>query len=213
MKLTIILWAINIILSLAILFYLFWKFWFLRDPERKIPEGDVITSPADGKIIKIVDLDNINNLKIKKGLVGKIKTTCSDVGKSCYLVSIFMNLCSVHIQRAPYHGEVISVKHKKGTLGVTTSFKNGLYNEKTETLIKTKKLGKIKVIQIAGFIVNRIENWMKPGDKVKTGDRIGLINFGSQVSIIIPKKRMKLMVKEGQKVNAGISIIAKITKK
>jgi phosphatidylserine decarboxylase len=212
MLIQILLGMLILIIVLVLGFYLFWKLWFLRDPEREIPKGDVIVAPADGKVIKIVDLDNIDKIKIEKGLVGKIKTVVSDVGKSCYLISIFMNPFSVHIQRASYSGKIISVKHKEGTLGVTMSFKNGLLNEKTETLIKNDKIGKFKIIQIAGFIVKRIENWAKPNQIVKTGDRIGLINFGSQVSLIIPKNKIKLCVKEGDKVKAGLSIIAKVSK-
>jgi len=210
MNLTILTWGVSIAVFIVIAFLLFWKFWFLRDPERTIPDGEVIVSPADGKIIKIVDLDNVDKIKIKKGLIGKIKTICSDVGNSCYLISIFMNPLNVHIQRASQSGKVLSVKHISGKLGITNSFKNGLLNEKTEVLIKNKKIGTFKIIQIAGLLVNRIENWLTIDQDVVKGQKIGLINFGSQVSLIIPKKKVNLTVKEGDKVYSGSTIIAKV---
>ena len=201
---------ISIIFLLIIIFLVFWKFWFLRDPERQIPNGEIIIAPADGKILKIIDIENIDEISIEKGLVGKIKTLCSDVGNSCYLISIYMSLMSVHIQRAAQSGKVLSVHHENGKLGVTMSFKNGLMNEKTETLIENKKIGKFKIIQIAGFVVKRIDNWLNPGDNVIKGQRMGLINFGSQVSLILPKKNVEIKVKPGQKVYAGSTIIAEI---
>ena len=192
-------------LPLAVFFY--WRLIFLRDPERKSPRGNVIVSPADGKIITIEETDS-KELKIKKGLFGKIKTATSDVGKKCYVVSIFMSLFDVHINRAPIAGEVLSVKHKQGKFLPASSLSNGLENEKTEMLIKNEKIGKLKVIQAAGFFARRIFTFPKKGDLLIPGDRIGLINLGSQLTLILPKK-IKLKVKKGQKVKAGLTIIAK----
>ena len=194
------------------LFLIFWKFWFLRDPERKIPNGNTITSPADGKIIQIIDLEKTSELKIKKGLIGKIKTTCSNIDKSCYLISIFMNLTNVHVQRTSLSGKILNIKHESGQFKPLMSFENGLVNEKTEILIKNTKIGNFKIIQIAGFLARRIETWLKVGQKINKGDKIGRINLGSQVSIILPKNKIKLMVKKGDKVHAGSSVIAKIRK-
>lgn len=210
MDLSILTWGVSIAVFLVVAFLLFWKFWFLRDPERTIPDGGVIVAPADGKIIKIVDLDNVNKINIKKGLIGKIKTLCSDVSSSCYLISIYMNPLNVHIQRASQSGKVLSVKHVNGKMGITKSFKNGLLNEKTEALIKNEKIGNFKIIQIAGFLVNRIENWLTINQSVVKGQKIGLINFGSQVSLIIPKNKVKLTVKQGDKVYSGSTIVAKV---
>ena len=191
---------------ISILFLVFWKVWFLRDPEREIPQGNSIVSPADGKVIQVTDLDNVDELKIKKGLIGKIKTLCSEVDKSCYLVSIFMNLSNVHVQRASISGKVISVNHSKGKFIIVNSIKAGFQNEKSEILINTK-IGKIKIIQIAGFVARRIETWVKPGQDIIKGEKIGRINLGSQVTIVIPKK-VKIKVKKGDSVKAGTSILA-----
>ena len=72
---------------------IFWRFIFLRDPKREIPQGRVITSPADGKTIEIRKVKGV--VKGKKGL-GVIETLASDVAKECYLVAIFMNPTNVH---------------------------------------------------------------------------------------------------------------------
>ena len=80
-----------------------------------------------------------------------------------------------------------------------------IQNEKTEVVLDTKA-GKIKVIQIAGYLARRIETFIKPGQMIKKGNPFGLIKLGSQVTMILPSK-VKLKVKKGQKVKAGSTII------
>lgn len=201
----IIMLLILVAIPLAVFFY--WKYIFLRDPERKPPKGHVIVSPADGKVIAVEETGS-RELKIKKGLLGKIRTMTSDVGKDCYVVSIFMGLLDVHVNRAPVGGKVLSKKHKKGKFVPANSLENALENEKTEMLVENKKIGKYKVIQIAGFFARRVFTFPKIGDMLLTGDRIGVIDLGSQVTIILPKK-VKLKVKKGQKLKAGLTVIAK----
>jgi len=205
-----LLWILGIIAALVLLFLAFWRLWFLRDPEREIPKGDVIVSPADGVVIKIMDIGNVDSVEIKKGMVGKIQAYCADIKKECCIISIFMNPFDVHRQRVPYPGKVVSIKHEKGKFGSAMSFIHGLENEKTETTIESDKLGRYKVLQIAGVLVRRIDNWLREGQEVKKGDRMGLINFGSQVTIILPKEKLNIVVKEGQKIKAGSSVIAEV---
>lgn len=192
-------------ISLAVLFLVFWRFYFLRDPEREIPKGSNLVNPADGKIIDIFE-SNKSQLKIKKHF-GIIKALTKDVAKECYVISIFMSPFDVHYNRAPIDGKVISIKHSKGKF--LAANKLALENEKNEILLKTK-IGNIKVIQIAGLIARRIECFVKKGQSVKKGERIGLINLGSQVVIILPKRKVKIVVKQNQRVKGGSSIIAKI---
>jgi len=206
----VLLWILIVIAALAVLFLLFWRFWFLRDPEREIPAGDVLISPADGVVIKIIDIGDAESVEIKKGMIGKIQAYCADIKKPCCMISIFMNPLDVHRQRVPYSGKVVSVKHEKGKFGSAMSFIHGLENEKSETTIETDKLGRYKVLQIAGLLVRRIENWLKEGQEVKKGDKMGLINFGSQVTLILPKEKLNIVVKEGDKVKAGSSVIAEV---
>lgn len=197
--LTILLW----IISLFVLFLLFYKSIFLRDPERKIPFGDNLVAPADGKIINIIKIDK-KNLKVKKGF-GRINILCSDIIKEGYLISIFMSLFDVHVNRAPIDGEVLSVKHRKGKFFMAFDIKKSFFNENNEIIIKTR-IGKIKIIQIAGFIARRIECFVEKNQKINKGDKIGRIIIGSQVSLILPKK-VKLLVKKGDKVIAGETML------
>ncbi len=199
---------ITTILVLAVLFILFmafWKFYFLRDPGRTTPKGKNIVSPADGKIISIIPIKK-DKIKIKKGNIGKINALVKDTLKEGYLISIFMSLFDVHVNRAPVEGKVISTKHTKGKFLPAYNL-DALENEKNEIIIKNKKLGKIKMIQIAGFIARRIRCYVKKNQKIIKGERVGLINMGSQVTMIVPKN-IKLKVKKGQKVKAGKTILA-----
>lgn len=193
-----------IAVALIILFWLF-RIYFLRDPQRTAPKGRAIVAPADGKIMAVIEVaDKINRTK---GL-GRIETFCKDVDSHCILVAIFMSPLSVHYQRVPLSGEVVHVKYSPGQFKPSQYLEHGLRNEKTETLIKTV-IGNIKVVQIAGIFVRRIENFLKEDQEVKTCDKLGLIHFGSQVWAILPKKDIiNVTIKVGDKVYAGQSIIA-----
>ncbi|MBW2975509.1 phosphatidylserine decarboxylase [Candidatus Woesearchaeota archaeon] len=206
MILTLIAFLILLLIFLSLLFY---KLIFLRDPERNIPVGDSIVSPADGKIISIISLNN-PKIKIKKGLLGKIRTLAPSDCKDGYLITIMMNILNVHVQRSPLEGIIMDIKHSPGTFKNAVygdKFKNGLENEKNEILIKNKKIGSIKVIQIAGLVARRIECFVQKKQKVNKGDRIGRIMLGSQVSLILPKKA-RLLAKEGDKAKAGETVLA-----
>jgi len=202
---------LTILIILIIFSLLFYKFIFLRDPKRKIPSGNNIVAPADGRIIKIIRLKDVDKIKIKKGIIGKIRTLVSDTCKDGYLINIMMDLFDVHVQRSPVEGKVLSTKHVLGKFRNAvygSKFQNGIENEKNEIIIENKKLGKIKIIQIAGFLARRIQCFVKKNQKVNKGKRIGRIVIGSQVTIILPKK-VKLSIKKGDKVKAGETIIAK----
>ncbi len=193
--------TLTIFIVLIIFSLLFYKFIFLRDPKRKIPSGNNIVSPADGKIINIVKIKK-GNLKIKKGFGKVLSNTLTE----SYLISIFMSLFNVHINRAPIDGEIPSIKHNKGKFFMAFNVEKSLLNENNEIIMKTK-IGKIKIIQIAGFLARRIQCFVKKNQKVNKGKKIGRIVIGSQVTIILPKK-VKLLIKVGDKVKAGETIIA-----
>ena len=196
---------LGILIVLIVLLVLFYEFWFLRDPERKVPSGETIVSPADGKVIKIMPFDN-SEVIVEKGLAGQIKVLTNDVAQEGWIVSIFMSPLDVHVNRAPVKGEVKYVHHKAGKFSPALPFRVLFENERTEVLIVNKKM-KVKVVQIAGFVARRIVTWIRPGEWVERGQRIGLIKLGSQCSLVIPKK-VRLRVKEGERVYAGSSIIA-----
>ena len=158
--------------------------WFFRDPERsprKI-EGSVV-APADGKIVKITEGDGN-------------QTT----------LSIFMSPIDVHVNRAPISGRVTKIQHVPGKHNLAFLKNVERTNEKNYIEISTKSF-KIHVVQIAGFFARRIDCYIKEGDEVKAGQRIGMIRFGSRVDLILPP-RFRFLVKEGMKVKAGETIVA-----
>ena len=196
----------SVVLGLIVSIFLFHRFIFLRDPHRVIPSGKVIVSPADGKIIAIKEINNTKE-RVSKGNFGKIYTLTEDTVEEGYLISIFMSPFNVHINRAPIAGRVEKINYKKGKFLPVNTLESGLVNEKNEIIINNKEIGKVKVIQIAGFLARRIECFVKEKQQLNKGERFGLINLGSQVTLIIPKN-VTLKVKEGEKVKGGETIIA-----
>ena len=180
---------------------------FYRDPKRTIPKGNNIVSPADGRVISIIDTAE-KEIKVSKGLIGKIKILTKDIADECYAVSIFMSPLDVHINRAPIEGKITSIKHTNGKFFKAYDLEKSLENEKNEMVIENKNI-KIKVIQIAGFLARRILCYKKTNGKVNKGEKIGMIALGSQATIIMPKK-VNLAVKLNDKVKAGQSIIAEM---
>lgn len=199
---------ISLILLIIIILIVLFLLNFYRDPKRKIPKGNNIVSPADGKIIQILKIKK-NNLRIKKGLIGKINTLTKDIGKECYLISIFMSPLDVHINRAPIEGEIKSIKYSEGKFFAAYDIKKSLQNEKNEILIKNNELGNVKVIQIAGFLARKIKCFVKENQKINKGQKIGAIVLGSQVTLLFPTK-VNLNVKKGEMVKAGSTIIANL---
>ena len=189
------------LIVLAVLFLLN----FYRDPKRTIPKGSNIVSPADGRIISIVNTSK-KEIKVSKGIIGKIRSMTKDISNNCYVISIFMSPLDVHINRAPIEGTIKSIRHTKGKFFKAYDLEKSFENEKNEIVIENKNL-KIKVIQIAGFLARRILCYAKINDKVNKGDKIGMIALGSQATIIMPKS-VKLKIKINDKVKAGESIIA-----
>ena len=200
--------ALAIILAVFVLFLAF-LLYFNRDPARAIPSGKSIVSPADGRVMDIIDLTKLKKkkgIKVKKGFIGKIRTIVSDTTKPGWLIPIFMTPLNVHVQRAPVEGKVVSIKHSRGRFFPANTLKATVENEKNETVIENMDIGKIKVIQIAGFLTRRIICFVSNREKLLKGQRIGRINLGSQVVIIMPKLRLK--IKKGDSVVAGETIIA-----
>jgi len=178
---------------LAILISGFTLFFF-RDPERKTPNGDdLVISPADGKVFLIREL--FENEFILDDAIQ---------------ISIFMSPLNVHVNRIPISGEVKFLKDIPGKYIVAFEEKSSENNERKIIGIETGDGLKIMVKQIAGFIARRIVCEVKKGDKVKTGQRYGMIKFGSRVDVIMPKNKVEILVSIGQKVKAGETIIAKV---
>lgn len=179
--------AILFVLFVLLVFLVLFHQWSLRDPEREIPEGKNLVSPADGTVIKVMEYEKDN-----------------------HLIAIFMSPLDVHVNRAPIAGRVISQTHTRGSFHRAFSFEHAfLENERNEITIQGE-LFSVQVIQIAGWLARRIHSFVAVGEEVKKGQRIGMITFGSQCTLILPKTNLQLAVSEGEKVKAGSSIIATI---
>jgi len=185
------------LISLFFKFALFWQLlffvvflfflYFFRNPER-IAEDEsegAIISPSDGEIIEI------------------IQTKAPIVNKEMIKISIRLSLFDVHIQRSPIKGEIKAKEYIHGMFLSLNSNKASELNEQNRVLFKNSS--EIVVNQIAGFITRRIVDFEKFGS-IKLGERYGMIMFGSQVDLYVPKNA-KIKVTEFQKVKAGESLI------
>lgn len=198
------------LIGIAVAILLFWKVYFLRSPKRTTPKGsDLVIAPADGKVIEIFEFKGkeVTLFKGNQRLLGLIHSYTKDVAEEGYIVSVFMSPLDVHHNRAPIDGVVQSVKHSDGKFLAVNSFEAGLVNEKSETIIKGSIT--VKMIQIAGFLARRVITNIKAGDQVTAGQHVGLINLGSQVTMILPKS-VSLKVRKGDRTVAGETILAKI---
>jgi phosphatidylserine decarboxylase len=197
--------GLGIVLFVLFSLILFYKFYFLRDPDRKIPFGDNIVSPADGKIMLVKQVCR-GEIIINKKFLGKAKSYTGDVADKVFIVSIFMNFFDVHINRAPISGTVRYVRHSPGKFLNASTTESIFENENVQILIQQRKF-RVKMIQIAGLVARRIVPFAKANEKVFRGQRIGIIKLGSQVTLIIPAT-VRIKVKEGERVYAGETIIA-----
>jgi len=185
-------WLGNIISLLgAIIFFIFGMFFlfFFRDPEREVPEGEnLILAPADGKVILIKPLENLEFM-----------------GGGGTLVSVFMSLFDVHVNRVPISGVVKYFKYNPGKFLPAFKDKASSENEQTELGLENEH-GKVVLKQIAGIIARRIVCKLKQGDLVKAGDRFGMIKLGSRLDLFLPEN-VQIKVKLDHKVRAGETII------
>lgn len=207
-----------IILCPIIVFLLFvglFFYRFFRNPKREIPgnENDIV-APADGRIIYIKELEvNQTPVTIKKMRVANInEITKTDIlSQPCYLVGIAMTLFDVHYNRAPIDGEIILVKHTDGTaIGLNTP-ESTLTNERNTVVFKREDGVMAGIVQIAARGVRRCIVMANERSHVSRGEIIGKIRWGSQTDLIIPRNTT-ILVREGEQVYAGITIIGKLVK-
>jgi len=188
-------------------------FRFYRDPDRKPPENNhVILSPADGKIIYISPVEKASALISTKGN-RKFKLTEITMNNllpdTAYLIGIDMNFINVHVNRSPVEGKVLFQKHINGHFISLGKPESEVLNERVTTVIGNG-LFRIGVIQIASRLVRQIVSYVKEGDSLVIGQRIGKIRFGSQVDEAIPRlKNLRITAQIGDSVQAETSIIAR----
>ena len=192
--LMLILWSISDFFGFVFTLITIWVYYFFRDPERKIIEDDTyLVSPADGIISTVAEV----NGPVELGLENKKFTK----------VSIFMNVFNCHVNRSPLKGEIEDIFYKPGKFLNASLDKASEENERNYFKIKDNKTAdSIIVVQIAGLIARRIITQVQKKQMVNQGQRIGMIRFGSRVDVYYSGR--KIMVKVGQNVIAGESLIA-----
>ncbi len=163
--------------------------FFFRIPKRNTHfEEDEIACPADGNVLSIKTEDDPNSVVIR----------------------IFMSVFNVHVQRAPVNGNVGDIFYHKGQFLFADKPEAANQNERNlmQFFYKGDTNRFAHVEQITGAVARRIECWVKPGQTIDQGHLIGLIRFGSQVAVYLPKDKVRVVVKEGQKVEGGNTVLA-----
>jgi phosphatidylserine decarboxylase len=180
----------------ALLALTWWVYAFFRDPVRYVPQGDdLIISPADGAVCLISDV---------------VPPADLDLGSEPLTrVCIFMNVFDVHINRAPMQGQIRKVSYVAGKFLNADLDKASEENERQHYTLRTEKGVDVGFVQIAGLVARRIVRFVREGDRVLAGERIGLIRFGSRVDVYLPKGCAP-QVALGQRCVAGETIVAQL---
>ena len=163
--------------------------FFFRDPHRSIPtEPGIVVAPADGRVTIVRLADGHENPES--------------------LISIFLSPLDVHINRAPIAGEIVEIAYKSGKFVMATKADARLVNEQNTLIIQGDALT-VRCTQIAGILARRIVCWKRRGERVKCGERFGMIKFGSRTDLLLPPT-VEVLVREGMHVRGGETIVGRI---
>jgi phosphatidylserine decarboxylase len=179
--------TLTVITSVITIFVIY----FFRDPERHHPkEKNAVLTPADGRILEVKHVAEKDN----------------PLGQPSIKVSIFMNVFNVHVNRIPIEGTIKKISYHPGKFLSADLDKASEQNENNRITLETVDDREILVIQIAGLVARRIACWIDKGDIVKTGQRFGLIRFGSRLEVFLPADS-KIIAQVQQRVKAGETVI------
>jgi len=180
--------ATPVFAAIALLFAVFFL-WFFRDPERSVPlDPGLIVSPADGKVTDISS------------------TQLQD--RACTRVSIFLSVFDVHVNRSPITGVIKDVTYRPGKFLNAMDTISADANE--QNIVTVEGEGMILVFkQIAGLLARRIVFTGKPGDNLVRGERVGMIKFGSRTDVVFPATA-ELKIKVGDHVKGGATVLAQL---
>ena len=166
--------------------------YFFRNPTRTIPTDEsLIVSPADGTVQDVIPLENDDFIK-----------------EPCNKVIIFLSVFDVHVNRSPIAGEIKIQKYVCGRFRPAYKDSVGFENERHLIGIENDRI-RVTVTQIAGILARRIVSWVTLDDNLEKGELYGLIRFGSCTEIVMPQN-VEVLVKKGQKVVGGETIIGRI---
>lgn len=174
-----------------------WCYYFFRDPERVTPQRPgVVVSPADG-IVSLIE-----------PAVPPAELGMPDVALT--RVSVFMSVFNCHVNRVPVTGEIAAIAYRPGKFFNASLDKASVDNERNSLRIRMTDGRDLAVVQIAGLVARRIVCFVKVGDTLTTGERFGLIRFGSRLDVYLPDG-VEPIVALGQTMIAGESVIAELT--
>ncbi len=173
-----------------------WCYYFFRDPKRSVPQGaGLIVSPADG-VVSLIER--------------AVPPPELGMGPDALLrVSVFMNVFNCHVNRAPIAGRIAAIAYRPGKFLNASLDKASDDNERNSLCLELADGRKIAVVQIAGLVARRIVCFSKPEDMLRTGERFGLIRFGSRVDVYLPEG-VTPQVALGQSMCAGETVIAEL---
>ena len=173
-----------------------WVYYFFRDPERyPINDDNYLVSPADGIVSLISTVRGPKELNMENNEYQR--------------VSVFMNVFNCHVNRVPVAGKIDEIFYKPGKFIDASLDKASEDNERNLIKYSNSSGKNFAIVQIAGLVARRIICEVKQGQSLNQGDRIGIIRFGSRVDLYFDND-YKLLVREGQTVVAGESLLAKI---
>ncbi|WP_170328186.1 phosphatidylserine decarboxylase [Ruegeria arenilitoris] len=173
-----------------------WCYYFFRDPERVPPTGEgLIVSPADGVVSLIEPAVPPSELGMPDAPLTR--------------VSVFMSVFNCHVNRSPIEGEIAAVAYRPGKFFNASLDKASADNERNSLRIRMGNGQDLAVVQIAGLAARRIVCFVKPGNALQTGERFGLIRFGSRLDVYLPEG-VDPQVRVGQTMIAGETILASL---
>jgi phosphatidylserine decarboxylase len=191
---TIFLFFLSTFLGLISLVLSIWVYYFFRDPERiSINDENYLTSPADGEVLMVHEVDGPKELGLES--------------KKFIKISIFMNVFDCHVNRTPCEGKISEILYKPGKFLNASLDKASEDNERNYYKILNNQGEEVIVVQIAGLIARRIVCESAKDQHLQQGERIGMIRFGSRADIYF--ENYETLVKVGQKTIAGETLLAK----
>lgn len=179
--------TLTLILGILLILFALFCAYFFRDPKIEVTKGEgLILSPCNGTVLEVSENDTEK------------------------VIRVFLSVFDVHLQRSPIDGKVTKVEYKPGKFLKAMEPEAHILNEQNHIVIENEN-GTYVVKQIAGILARRCVSWVKPGDEIKAGDKIGVIKFSSQVDLHMPKN-VDIKVKKDDKVVSGVTVFAVLNK-
>jgi phosphatidylserine decarboxylase len=175
-----------------------WVYYFFRDPKRAVPDArGLIVSPADG-IVSLIERA-VPPPELGAGDTPLLR------------VSVFMSVFNCHVNRAPIAGKLVKMSYRPGKFLNASLDKASVDNERNSLLFDIDGGRKLVVVQIAGLVARRIVPFVTEGQSLRTGERFGLIRFGSRLDVYLPEG-VEPQVCLGQTMIAGETVIADLSR-